>query len=53
MTKLTIQESLFATAPDDQVTVAGFTPFYVTNFGAAYLEDSLSLLRALPDKSRL
>jgi site-specific DNA-methyltransferase (cytosine-N4-specific) len=29
----------------------GFNPFYTTNFGAAYLGDSLKVLSALPDNS--
>ncbi|MGO8945373.1 MAG: DNA-methyltransferase [Syntrophobacteraceae bacterium] len=29
----------------------GFDPFYTANLGAAYLEDSLKVLLALPDKS--
>ena len=31
--------------------LSGFTPFYTTNFGAAYLGDSLKVLSALPDNS--
>lgn len=31
--------------------VPGFAPCYRTDFGAAYLADSLELLRALPDAS--
>lgn len=30
--------------------VAGYAPFYETDFGVAYLADSLELLQAIPDK---
>jgi len=31
--------------------VSGFDPYYQTKLGAAYLEDALNILRALPDQS--
>src|SRR5947207_1241054 len=34
-----------------RVEVSGFTPYYKTPLGAAYLEDALAVLRALPDDS--
>jgi DNA modification methylase len=37
--------------PPAKFIVEGFTPYYGTSFGDAYLADSLELLRALPDNS--
>ena len=34
-----------------RVEVSGFTPYYKTPLGSAYLEDALAVLRALPDDS--
>src|SRR3712207_3590911 len=34
--------------PPARVIVNGFEPYYSTDFGVAYLADSLSLLKALP-----
>jgi site-specific DNA-methyltransferase (cytosine-N4-specific) len=31
--------------------VLGFSPYYETSLGVAYLEDALAVLRALPDAS--
>ena len=41
----------FAGASHDRVEVAGFAPYYTTDFGAAYAADALDLMRALPDES--
>ena len=35
----------------DRLTVPGFSPYYSTTLGDAYLADSLSLLKSLPDDS--
>jgi site-specific DNA-methyltransferase (cytosine-N4-specific) len=35
----------------ERLAVAGFTPYYETRLGTAYLEDALSILRALPAES--
>jgi site-specific DNA-methyltransferase (cytosine-N4-specific) len=34
-----------------RIIIDGFTPYYSTAFGDAYLEDSLNILRALPNDS--
>jgi DNA modification methylase len=34
-----------------RLTVTGFEPYYRTRLGAAYLEDALNILHALPDES--
>lgn len=31
--------------------IEGFTPFYVTRLGKAYLQDALKLMKSIPDKS--
>lgn len=43
--------SLPFTSIPPRVTVEGFAPYYSTDFGSAYLADSLSLLNALPADS--
>jgi len=35
----------------DRVEVPGFSPLYSTDFGDAYLADSLAVLKALPEGS--
>jgi site-specific DNA-methyltransferase (cytosine-N4-specific) len=35
----------------ERVRVPGFTPYYETSLGAAYLEDALKILSSLPDDS--
>ncbi len=34
-----------------RLEIPGFSPFYSTNFGDAYLADSLAVLKALPEAS--
>ncbi|MCM3872115.1 MAG: site-specific DNA-methyltransferase [Pyrinomonadaceae bacterium] len=34
-----------------RVSVPGFSPYYETSLGAAYLDDALAVLRSLPDES--
>jgi site-specific DNA-methyltransferase (cytosine-N4-specific) len=41
----------FAVADFERTQVKGFSPFYTTDYGSAYLTDSLNLLKALPDNS--
>ncbi|HKB05136.1 MAG TPA: site-specific DNA-methyltransferase [Gemmataceae bacterium] len=43
--------SLFEPEPGPKLTVPGHTPSYQTPWGDAYLADSLTVLRALPDDS--
>src|SRR6266851_10279575 len=38
-------------SPFKRISVPGFEPYYHTDMGAAYLEDALNVLRALPDSS--
>jgi len=38
-------------SPFKRILVPGFEPYYYTDLGAAYLEDALNVLRALPDSS--
>jgi DNA modification methylase len=45
------QGALFEPDENPSTLAPGPIPFYVTAFGAAYLDDSLSLLRHLPDGS--
>src|SRR6267143_7143877 len=35
----------------ERVRIPGFNPYYETPLGAAYLEDALAVLRALPNDS--
>jgi site-specific DNA-methyltransferase (cytosine-N4-specific) len=35
----------------ETIVLDGFTPYYATSLGAAYLGDSLALMRAMPDES--
>ena len=39
------------TSSSEKVLVNGFTPYYTTDFGAAYLADSYELLKVMPDNS--
>src|SRR5690606_22512237 len=45
------QKSLFSLEGHKIPNVAGFTPFYTTDFGAAYVADSLDVLTAIPSGS--
>jgi site-specific DNA-methyltransferase (cytosine-N4-specific) len=49
--KLTRQQGLlpFARPGKPRLPVPGFTPYYSTDWGDAYLADSLGVLRAVPD----
>jgi DNA modification methylase len=38
-------------SPFKRISVPGFEPYYHTDLGAAYLEDALNVLRALPNSS--
>jgi len=42
---------VFGDRAQEKIQVPGFSPYYETDFGAAYLCDSLELLRALPADS--
>lgn len=42
---------LFTEKSRTRLTIPGFSPYYSTEFGDAYLADSLELLKAVPDKS--
>ncbi len=41
----------FADADFERTQVKGLSPFYTTDYGSAYLIDSLELLKAIPDDS--
>jgi site-specific DNA-methyltransferase (cytosine-N4-specific) len=41
----------FGGVDSNKTRVAGFSPFYTTDYGAAYWVDSLELLKSLPDNS--
>lgn len=41
----------FTNANRSKIDIAGFSPFYTTDYGAAYCADSLEILKALPDNS--
>jgi DNA modification methylase len=41
----------FNSKSPEKIVIEGFTPFYSTEFGSAYREDSLRVLRAIPDNS--
>ena len=45
------QELLFAEQKTPVALLPNFDPYYTTNFGAAYLSDSLDVLKALPANS--
>ena len=45
------QRPLFEAGENPKVLLPGYEPSYTTPMGAAYLGDSLSILRALPENS--
>jgi DNA modification methylase len=49
--KSALQQELTFTAPAIQTDIEGFNPFYETDFGRAYLADSLELMKAIPSNS--
>lgn len=48
---MTLQQTLRFTSPDQYKLLEKFTPYYKTEYGVAYLADSLEILKALPDNS--
>ncbi len=51
MSSITKQPQLNFGARQSVMKPEGHDPYYTTNFGAAYLADSLEILRSLPDES--
>lgn len=45
------QQSLIFDRDHSIMTVDGFEPFYITDFGIAYLADALDVLKSIPDNS--
>jgi len=45
------QKSFIFAENHEITTVSGFAPFYTTDFGVAYLADSLEVMRAIPDQT--
>src|SRR5690606_24306175 len=45
------QKSLFSLDDDSITRVEGFSSFYTTDFGVAYVADSLDVLKAVPDST--
>ncbi len=45
------QKSFIFAENHEIMTVRGFDPFYTTDFGVAYLADSLEVMRAIPDET--
>ena len=45
------QKSFIFAENHEITTVKGFDPFYTTDFGVAYLANSLEIMRAIPERT--
>ena len=48
---MALQQTLRFASPEQYKLLEKFTPYYKTEYGVAYLADSLEILKALPDNS--